>query len=467
MLDIGQRLLAHVSGTGDRLRRLRLRRPPGIERVQHAVGTHQVRIRRGVIRDELRVQGRDLVHREVRVERVRVGVGTVVEAVVRVERARPCRAPPVLHDERRVIDRVLPDRVEIVVERADLRRDRRLGVLLRQELPVGPSPVVAPAATARRAPHRACVEHPVVEHLREAAGAGDGLVHHEACVPVDGRAHGLERVELKRRGEAVAVAHGDVVLPEMRETDGVEVVIAAAAQRGHRGLRRILRGERVDLLRRVQIDLRRHVRCKHHPGDDGHVEEPFAVELALHVVLARDLEELERVGMALPCSEHQAGVRQVAAVRLLDGVRVHVEDVEPVCPLGGSASRCPRAARVFALHPVVHVLEAGSGARVRDHEQVGTDTARALHGDVRAVASRERVIDGPRLVNDVVVLKPVLVEGQGEPDVAELDGLARRVRQTELPRQVTARQRVGLDDLEILDAARARGVLVRDGDAVA
>ena len=194
-----------------------------------------------VVRDQLRVEAGDLVHREVRVERVRVRVRPVVEAVLDWRRWSR-RAPPVLDEERGVVDRARPDRVEVVVERGHLGGDRRLRVLLGQELAVRPSPVVAPAAAAggaalgrlsiiqsSKTPFRSPVVH-------------CWCVDHERGVPLQSRVDRLDDVELQRRGHAGAVADGDVVLPELLEAELIDLVVRRdGPQRRDRRLRGKLR----------------------------------------------------------------------------------------------------------------------------------------------------------------------------------------------------------------------------------
>ena len=406
--DVREGLLAHVSRAGEPP--VRAERRALVEGIQDAVGAHQVRVGRVVVTREPRVEARDLVHREVRVHRVRVGVRAVVEAAVRARRAGPGRAPPVLNHVRVVVDRVGPHRVQVVIERRDLRGHRRLRVLLGQKLRLRPTPVVAPSAAARGPAPGLRVHHPVVEHLAQRAARRLRAADHERRVPLEGRVDRLEHVELQRRRLAAAVAHRHVVRPEPAERGLIDLVVGShGPQRRDRRLRRILRDKRPDRLGRVQIDLRRHVRGQHQAGHHRHVDQALAVEATLHVGVTRHLEELERVRLALSCGEDEARVRQVAAAGALDDVRVEVEDVQARGPRWRPSARGPRAAGVLRGHPVIHVLEAGAGRRVGRHEQEGPDAARPPRRDVRVAVAGERVVDDARLVDDVVLRAPVLV----------------------------------------------------------
>ena len=457
--DVGERLLAHVPGPRAAV--------PRVERVDDVVGAQQVGVGRLLVGDELGVLAGDLVHREVGVEGVRVGVGAVVVAAHDVRGAGPDGAPPVLHDVRGGIDRPPPDGGQVGVERGHLGGHRRLGVLLGQELAVRPAPVVPPTAAPLRAPLGLAVHHPVVEEALHVAGRPLLVRHHERRVPLERRLDRLDDVELQRRRQAGAVADDDVVLAQLAEAQLIDLVVGGhRAERGDRRLRRVLRGQRIDRLRGVQVDLGRHVGRHDHAGDDADVDHPFAIEAVLHVGVAGDVEELEAVGLADARGQREAGVGQVAAVGALDDVRVDVEDVEPVGPGGGAAAGGPGAPGVLALHPVVHVLEPGAGRLIGRHQDEGADAARALDGDVGVVVAGERVVDGPRLVDDVVGLVPVLVEGERQPDVAHLHRLGAGVGDGDLPGEVVVHQRVGLGELEVLDPLGVGRALIGDDDRV-
>ncbi len=117
-------------------------------------------------------------------------------------------------------------------------------------------------------------------------------------------------------------------------------------------------------------------------------------------------------------------------------------------------------------HPVVHVLEAGAGRLIGCHQDEGADAARPLDGDVGVVVAGERVVDGARLVDDVVGLVPVLVERQRQPEVAHLHRLRAGVGDGDLPGEVVVHEGVGLDQLEVLDPFCVGRVLVGDRDRV-
>ena len=205
-----------------------------------------------------------------------------------------------------------------------------------------------------------------------------------------------------------------------------------------------------------------HVALRHdHSRSHAHVDHPLLVEDVAQIGLARRLVELEGIGLRSARRESQAGVGEVASSCRLDDVGMDVVHVQARRPVARVLA--PGAARVLLLAPMVHVLELRARGGVgREHQEV-PDAAGTLHRDVRAVESHERMLGRARLV-DRLVLRPTLVEGHGQSEIANLDRCVGRVFDGDRPDQGATRQLVRLIHREIAEGASTGRGGIADGD---